>query len=426
MIKKKISDILALIIGVMLVGVFALGFTACSDGNNTTHTHNWGDWQTITAPTCTSEGLQSRSCFDCTEVETKAIAILGHDWDEAQQTSATCIIPAGEIRTCKRDDCTEIDIQNETSPALGHDWNEWEETPATCTTPAGETRTCKRDDCTEIEVKNETSPALGHNWGAWLQTTAPTCLTDGEETRTCKHDGSHVEIRGIVALGHAWKDEWTETKTATKTEEGEETDICTHDATHKRTRSIPRIPYEIGDTGPGGGTIFYVNLEGFTVQMLDPSHNYTAHYLEAAPEDGEFTDAWLNLGDTYTVREFLTRVSNPTTQRGETYIGGGRKDTQIIITHTMGNEQITEVVARSCAEYRGPNDLDDWFLPSYSELYLLYLEKDVVGITSGYYWSTLLNTSVSSVWCINFQNGTQSSRLNDSSGYCRARAIRAF
>ena len=50
-----------------------------------------------------------------------------------------------------------------------------------------------------------------HTWGAWTQTTAPTCTAAGVETRTCELDGSHVETRGVAALGHnlVFLDKWS-------------------------------------------------------------------------------------------------------------------------------------------------------------------------------------------------------------------------
>jgi len=42
--------------------------------------------------------------------------------------------------------------------------------------------------------------------------------------------------------------------------------------------------YNLGDTGPGGGKIFYVNPSGFTLyRTATDATGITAHYLEAAP-----------------------------------------------------------------------------------------------------------------------------------------------
>lgn len=41
------------------------------------HTHQFGEWYTVTKATCTEEGLQERSC-ECGEKETQSIASTGH------------------------------------------------------------------------------------------------------------------------------------------------------------------------------------------------------------------------------------------------------------------------------------------------------------------------------------------------------------
>ena len=43
------------------------------------HEHAFGEWTTVTAPTCTEKGEETRSC-ECGEVETREIAALGHDF----------------------------------------------------------------------------------------------------------------------------------------------------------------------------------------------------------------------------------------------------------------------------------------------------------------------------------------------------------
>lgn len=51
--------------------------------------HQWSDWTVTTAPTCTAEGEQSRTCGLCSEVQTDAVSATGHSYifgDEA----ATC------------------------------------------------------------------------------------------------------------------------------------------------------------------------------------------------------------------------------------------------------------------------------------------------------------------------------------------------
>ncbi len=59
------SKKLLLVVAFMLTLVFVLA--SC---NNITHTHTYGEWTTIKDATCTSEGIQERTC-DCGEKETK-------------------------------------------------------------------------------------------------------------------------------------------------------------------------------------------------------------------------------------------------------------------------------------------------------------------------------------------------------------------
>ena len=67
-----------------LVLFASLSITACGGGNKTSssgkHTHSWGEWQEVTAPSCEAKGSQKRTCKTCNEVETKELDALGHDY----------------------------------------------------------------------------------------------------------------------------------------------------------------------------------------------------------------------------------------------------------------------------------------------------------------------------------------------------------
>ncbi len=43
------------------------------------HEHSWSEWTVTTEPTCTEKGVETRSCA-CSEVETREIEALGHDY----------------------------------------------------------------------------------------------------------------------------------------------------------------------------------------------------------------------------------------------------------------------------------------------------------------------------------------------------------
>jgi hypothetical protein len=176
--------------------------------------------------------------------------------------------------------------------------------------------------------------------------------------------------------------------------------------------------YELGDTGPGGGKIFYYSETGFT--MTD--NNQLCHYLEAAPADMDTELLWRSQG------------SNNINLTAETSLGTGRKNTYLIVTTTgFYPEPILNIVispaAQAFYDYRHGGK-SDWFLPSKDELNLLYINRAYVNnFLSNYYWSSTGGEGIGGVdaYSQNFLGGSSSMFLKnpfeDSLG---VRAIRAF
>jgi hypothetical protein len=160
--------------------------------------------------------------------------------------------------------------------------------------------------------------------------------------------------------------------------------------------------YEIGETGPGGGKIFYISSGGFTMT----NNGQTCHYLEAAPADITGTFAWASAGYTGTLfpGDFGTAI------------GTGRKNTTLILA-----ENTAAPAAYACKNYGAPND---WFLPSKDELNELYQQKNTVGgFTTTWYWSSSqINNNYA--WNQVFNNGNQTNDVKNNTVYVRA--IRAF
>jgi len=117
------------------------------------------------------------------------------------------------------------------------------------------------------------------------------------------------------------------------------------------------LTLNLGDTGPGGGKIFYVSEMGFT--MTDTGEN--CHYLEAAPADMAENLAWASAG-------FTTRQINTATA-----IGTGRNNTAIVLAIDANAPAF-----KACNEYTDGGKTD-WFLPSKDELNQLYINRSVVG-----------------------------------------------
>ena len=156
---------------------------------------------------------------------------------------------------------------------------------------------------------------------------------------------------------------------------------------------------EVGNTGPGGGKVFYVAESNFT--STGSTCNTTCRYLEAAPTSG--TNAWTDA---------VYRWSgNTTVQIGAraagTAIGTGYENTLAIVGQDSGGGTADRAATKARA-YRGPNNLSDWFLPSKDELNRLYSQKATVGVfVENFFWSSS-ESSADLAWVQIFFNGSQS------------------
>jgi hypothetical protein len=138
----------------------------------------------------------------------------------------------------------------------------------------------------------------------------------------------------------------------------------------------------VGNEGPGGGIVFYVQAAGgtFACGALLAS---TCKYLEAAPTN------WNGPGGD-PLRSWATNANgNRTTLvtgADGTAIGSGYQNSVDVVNQT-GNVSATSaaVLARS---YAGGSK-SDWHLPSYDELHQLWTQRVTVGgFTNGWYWSS--------------------------------------
>jgi uncharacterized repeat protein (TIGR02543 family) len=148
-------------------------------------------------------------------------------------------------------------------------------------------------------------------------------------------------------------------------------------------------PYEIGETGPAGGVIFYRAEIGFTVQgytgTVGSFEQYQAQYLEAAPSN-EASSQWGAWVVTYDSNIAGVTTFNHPTNSEASLIGNGRKDTWIIVNYLGTSE--SNRAAQRCAT-KTLNGFNDWFLPSFGELNELYKAKGQPNVpTTGVFWSS--------------------------------------
>jgi len=127
------------------------------------------------------------------------------------------------------------------------------------------------------------------------------------------------------------------------------------------TTTIPKTACEravacsVGDTGPGGGKVFYVA----------PTPQTWGTYLEAAPTDYIVDGRRRTLGwGCYTGFKGITATA----------IGTGKANTAEILD--LCDEP--SIAARVAADYRGGGK-SDWFLPSKDELNLMYTKRVAIG-----------------------------------------------
>jgi hypothetical protein len=187
-------------------------------------------------------------------------------------------------------------------------------------------------------------------------------------------------------------------------------------ATRTFTLTVTAVVYTVGQTGPGGGTVFYVAATPFA---CGPTLATTCTYLEAAPTSNTVANYWTDAR--YAWGAFIEN-------NGDYVIGSGYSNTLAMVTPPTGDNTAGKAgtIARA---YRGPNNLTDWFLPSKDELNALYEARASVAdlVLAGVetrYWSSSKGNNASRAERQYFNGGNQYTDGKSSS--FNVRPIRAF
>jgi len=151
----------------------------------------------------------------------------------------------------------------------------------------------------------------------------------------------------------------------------------------------------------GGGIVFYVYDGGL-------------HGLIAARTDQSTGIQWYN------------GIYKDTGTTGDG-VNAGAMNTALIVAAQINDTPGGNFAAKLCADYSVTADAviyGDWYLPSKTELNLLYLQKNVVGgFASAYYWSST-ESDGANVWFRGFSSGFRFFTSKDFA--FRVRAVRAF
>jgi uncharacterized repeat protein (TIGR02543 family) len=180
----------------------------------------------------------------------------------------------------------------------------------------------------------------------------------------------------------------------------------------------------VGDTGPGGGIVFYVHDDADDLFTSTGSDCATGcRYLEAAPTTG--TNAWVDQNYLWSGN---TTVAIGASASG-VVIGTGYSNTLAIVGQSDGGNTSGRA-ATATRDYRGPNGLSDWFLPSRDEVYQLHLNSALVtlggsvGNTLDDFWSSSESDSLHALITWNHGNGDFYPNAKDTPN--AVRPIRAF
>jgi hypothetical protein len=167
------------------------------------------------------------------------------------------------------------------------------------------------------------------------------------------------------------------------------------------------VTYQIGDTGPGGGIIFFV----------DRFNEYTGFtYLEVAPVSTQVQRLWATDSDPGPgVGNQQAGVSGADSRA----LGAGYQNTLDIVAQT-GNVGAT-AAAKYCADLVSGGQ-SDWYLPSISELQLVrnvvYNQLSVGGFLNQGYWSSTESTA-STAWYHAFHTELLDTQAKSQSFYVR-------
>jgi hypothetical protein len=171
----------------------------------------------------------------------------------------------------------------------------------------------------------------------------------------------------------------------------------------------------VGESGPGGGKVFYVASSVFTASGT--TCDIACRYLEAAPDNWSGgTDPGRSWSEGNT--NWNTALLTPTFLT----IGSGYANTMAIIA--QGNSDPSASAAALTRTYNGGGKTD-WFLPSSDELSELYNARASVGTftPNDYYWTSSEQPN-NGAWAIRFQPFDSDSVYKQATFFVRP--VRAF
>ena len=187
------------IISIILLITILSSMTSCL------HEHTWSEWLTAKEATCTENGIMTRVCDDCGEIQNINIYSTGHSYDEWNVVIPNgCSTNGSEERICSICNYKETKVIYAHGQHTYDDWNVI--IPSSCLANGSEERICSICNYKETKVIN----ATGHTYDDWNVVIPSSCLTNGSEERICSicnyketqviyARGQHTYVNGVCS-----------------------------------------------------------------------------------------------------------------------------------------------------------------------------------------------------------------------------------
>lgn len=174
--KRRLAIVIWILSMVVALGA---GIFALSEDCN----HDWSDWTVVTQSTCSKEGVKTRKCARCREVEEAEVEKLPHTPGQTTITKQVTCLEDG-VKTTKCKVCSQV---AKTEPISARGYHTYEEdfskrVNATCTVNGSRTLVCTQCD----SVQKEKIQAVGHH--SWDDSN-PTYVLRPAVSASCETEG---------------------------------------------------------------------------------------------------------------------------------------------------------------------------------------------------------------------------------------------
>ena len=181
--------------------------------------HSYGEWKTTKKATCINEGIKESVCSGCGDIQTTSISTISHaygKWTTTQEP--TCVEEGSKEKSC----VTCADKITESIAVIAHSYGEWIITENAKCTESG----LKKAICSTCHKEiTDVISATGHTDGEWIVDSAATCTENGSKHQVCAVCSETVKNESISATGHT-DGEWIVDSAATCTENGSKHQVC--------------------------------------------------------------------------------------------------------------------------------------------------------------------------------------------------------